>query len=66
MGVNVARFGRTGGFNHVARRTPPGSFGLRRVAVFDVFADGASCSESLVFPMAGKTEIVIMIRLQKL
>ena len=66
MGMNVAGLGREGGFDHVAGRAASRSFGLRRITVFGVFADGAPGGESLVFPVAGKAEIVVMVRLHQL
>ena len=64
MGVNIACFGREGGFDHVAGRTTPGPLGLGGIAVFGVFADGSRSGKPLVFPMAGKTEIVVVVGFQ--
>lgn len=62
MSVDVTGLSREGGFDHMARRTPPGPFGLGRIAVFGVFADGAPRGESFVFPVAGKAQIVVIVR----
>jgi len=64
VGMDVAGLGRSGGFDHMAGRTTPGPLGLGGIAVFGVFADGSRSGKPLVFSMAGKTEIVVVVGFQ--